>query len=474
MNKSGIQLIEEELAHVGESSPVSPLLLELDKYRIMSDTPVPSEQFLLEMFGKPCFPRRDLTAITGMEKCGKTFFTSMLMACCLTQKCLALERHTDIKPHTEITDSTDILYGRYAQNLSKNDIKNTIGSKASTERLRTDKGHTDGTDDTDLSMGRYAQNYNKNDMKNHIGSNETEIKPLRVLWYDTEQSRQCTHDIMVERIIPLAQANGQLRIPGSPFEESFFVFNVRACTYEQRVEYLITAIETYRPDMVIIDNVSDLLSSINDSEQSIKLIDQLMQLSTTYDCNITVVIHLNRSGEKRNLRGWLGTEILHKAFDVYYCEQLPKSQVFAVEQLLSRKYRINETLYYGISDEGLPVMTGKPDIQPRDSDGKYMSNKPEAYQIREEKANSFNQDYIIRHEGDSRMPWEWDLRRLFDNAMEGRAQMTQEDLQEAVMRISGIQQPKYYDKVFRLACDKRIIQTTMNRNGRVVVISIPS
>ena len=423
MNKSGIQLIEEELAHVGESSPVSPLLLELDKYRIMSDTPVPSEQFLLEMFGKPCFPRRDLTAITGMEKCGKTFFTSMLMACCLTQKCLALERHTDIKPHTEITEIT--------------------------ERLRTDKGHTDGTDDTD-------------------------IKPLRVLWYDTEQSRQCTHDIMVERIIPLAQANGQLPISGSPFEESFFVFNVRACTYEQRVEYLITAIETYRPDMVIIDNVSDLLSSINDSEQSIKLIDQLMQLSTTYDCNITVVIHLNRSGEKRNLRGWLGTEILHKAFDVYYCEQLPKSQVFAVEQLLSRKYRINETLYYGISDEGLPVMTGKPDIQPRDSDGKYMSNKPEAYQIREEKTNSFNQDYIIRHEGDSRMPWEWDLRRLFDNAMEGRAQMTQEDLQEAVMRISGIQQPKYYDKVFRLACDKRIIQTTMNRNGRVVVIPIPS
>ena len=407
MNKSGIQLIEEELAHVGESSPVSPLLLELDKYRIMSDTPVPSEQFLLEMFGKPCFPRRDLTAITGMEKCGKTFFTSMLMACCLTQKCLALERHTE------------------------------------------SKGHTDGTDDTD-------------------------IKPLRVLWYDTEQSRQCTHDIMVERIIPLAQANGQLRIPGSPFEESFFVFNVRACTYEQRVEYLITAIETYRPDMVIIDNVSDLLSSINDSEQSIKLIDQLMQLSTTYDCNITVVIHLNRSGEKRNLRGWLGTEILHKAFDVYYCEQLPKSQVFAVEQLLSRKYRINETLYYSISDEGLPVMTGKPDIQPRDSDGKYMSNKPEAYQIREEKTNSFNQDYIIRHKGDSRMPWEWDLRRLFDNAMEGRAQMTQEDLQEAVMRISGIQQPKYYDKVFRLACDKRIIQTTMNRNGRVVVIPIPS
>ena len=90
------------------------------------------------------------------------------------------------------------------------------------------------------------------------------------------------------------------------------------------------------------------------------------------------------------------------------------------------------------------------------------------------KLDTFNQDYIIRHEDDSRMPWEWDLRRLFDNAMASRAQMNQADLQAAVMQLSGIQQPKYYDKVFRLACDNHIVKTTMDRNGRVVVISTPS
>ena len=42
------------------------------------------------------------------------------------------------------------------------------------------------------------------------------------------------------------------------------------------------------------------------------------------------------------------------------------------------------------------------------------------------------------------------------------------------MQLSGIQQPKYYDKVFRLACDNHIVKTTMDRNGRVVVISTPS
>ena len=68
-------LIEEELCQAGETSPVSPLVVKLDKYRIMSDTQVPPEEFLLRLFGKPCFPRRDLSTITGLEKCGKTFFT---------------------------------------------------------------------------------------------------------------------------------------------------------------------------------------------------------------------------------------------------------------------------------------------------------------------------------------------------------------------------------------------------------------
>ena len=389
--------ILEELAQAGETSPVTPLVLKLDDYRIASDTQVPEEEFLLRMFGRPCFPRRDLTTITGLEKCGKTFFTSMLMACCAEKRVLELERIRE--------------------------------------------------------------------------------EPLRVMWYDTEQSRQSTKSILTDRVFKLVKSTDStdgISAEPSNLESGFFIFNVRACTYEERMEYLVAGIEAYKPDLVIIDNVSDLLASINDAEQSIQVIDQLMQMATTHNCNITVVIHLNRSGEKRNLRGWLGTEILHKAFEVYYCEQIPKTEVFSVEQLLTRKFRINETLYYRINEEGLPEITVKPDVQPRASDGRYMSNKPEAYQIRMEKADSFCQDYIIRHEGNSRTPWEWNLRKLFGDAMGNRTVMIPADLRQAAMQLSGIQQPKYYDKVFQLAVDYRVIQTTMDRNGRVVVIPLPS
>ena len=406
--------IEEELVKAGEASSVSPTVVKLDKFRIMSDTDVPPEEFLMRFFGKPCFPRRDLSTITGTEKCGKTFFTSMLMACCAEKSVLELERIRD--------------------------------------------------------------------------------EPLKVMWYDTEQSRQSTKSILTDRIFKmssrLSEAHGEtssdpsttlgmtkegVGMTGRTLDNRFFVFNVRACTCEERMDYLVAGIEAYKPDMVIIDNVSDLLPSINDAEGSIKLIDRLMQIATTYDCNITIVIHLNRSGEKRNLRGWLGTEILHKAFDVYYCEQIEKSDVFSVEQSFTRKYRIPELLYYTIDEEGLPQVTGKPaNYQPREENGRYKTNKPEAYQIRTEKSDTFNQKYIIRHKDNARQPWEWDLRLLFSDAMGDMPCLPLEALQNEVMRLSGILQPKYYDKVFDLAVDRRIVKTTMDQNSRIVAILIPS
>ena len=386
MNEQNEHLLQE-LTQTGKASEVTDELVKLDKLRITSETAVPEEEFLLRFFGKPCFPRRDLSTVTGVEKCGKTFFTSMLMACCA----------------------------------------DAGGQTLELERIRE--------------------------------------QPLKVLWYDTEQSRQSTKSILTDRVF---------RLTHSQTDEGLFAFNVRACTYQERMDYIITGIKAYQPDLVIIDNISDLLSSINDAEESQKLIDQLMQLSTAHNCNITVVIHLNRSGEKRNLRGWLGTEILHKTFDAYYCEQIEDSEYLCVQQSVTRKYRIPEKMYYRIDEEGLPMITSKPDVQQRSKDGKFMTTKPEAYQIRSEKADTFNQTYIIRHPDNPRKPWEWNLRRLFEDVIANRAMVGCESLQNEVMSLSGIQQPKYYDKVFKLAVDQRVVQTTLTKNGRVAVILIPA
>lgn len=179
------KMLADELLKAGQFSVVTPQLLKLDSFRITSETVVPEEEFLMRMYGKPCLPRRDLTAVTGLEKCGKTFFTSMLMACCTKRQVLELERNRE--------------------------------------------------------------------------------EPLRVMWYDTEQSRQSTKCILTDRIGKMVEDNDKL-------DDNLLIFNVRPCTYKERMEYLVTGIETYHPDLVIIDNVSDLLPSVNDADESQRVI----------------------------------------------------------------------------------------------------------------------------------------------------------------------------------------------------------
>jgi hypothetical protein len=55
-------------------------MLLLEQLRITPEKELPKMEFLFQLFGKPCFPRRELVAITGKAKSGKTFVTSMLMA----------------------------------------------------------------------------------------------------------------------------------------------------------------------------------------------------------------------------------------------------------------------------------------------------------------------------------------------------------------------------------------------------------
>ena len=123
MDQDTMKHLDAELAHAGEETTLSPLMLQLEQLRITPDRELPPMDFLFRLFDKPCFPRHELVGITGKAKSGKTFLTSMLIACCQTSDILALHRSQPL--------------------------------------------------------------------------------PLRVLWYDTEQSDESTQDILKNRIMRL-------------------------------------------------------------------------------------------------------------------------------------------------------------------------------------------------------------------------------------------------------------------------------
>ena len=290
MNEEGFELVKNSLSRnrrtatpVGQVVPTQQEIDELFVERITPETDLPPMQPLFRMFDVPCFYRGELVADCGKAKSGKTFFLSILMAGCLTQKALALERTA----HTDLTD----------------------------------------------------------------------LKPLKVLWIDTEQSQQSTQEILKDRIIPLAEKSVRSERSECDIDKTLYAFNLRGLGFEKRGKMVDVAIRTIKPDICIVDGIKDLMTDINDAVQATRIMEQLMALAKEFNCSIVCVLHLNKSEQDRNMRGSIGTELTNKAFEVFQCEMISEkdqTETFKVTQTYSRKQKMKQKLYYRINDEGLP------------------------------------------------------------------------------------------------------------------------
>ena len=379
MNENEMSQLDTELEHAGEETALSPQMLLLEQLRITPEKELPKMDFLFRLFGKPCFPRRELVAITGKAKSGKTFVTSMLMACCQSRDVLAFQRVGD--------------------------------------------------------------------------------KPLRVLWYDTEQSDESTQDILKNRIIRLLNntntnltnpTNNSCNLCNSWSEKSIDVFNVRAVAWKERRALLCEAVTRCKPDLVIVDGIRDLVNDINDGVLAQEVMEELMHLATQTECCIVCVLHQNKSGEDRNLRGWIGTELMNKAFEVYACEKLPK-RIFSLEQTLTRKYDIEQTMYFEVGDDGLPVTCGAPtDTSSKDNTDGYPQ---------------LNAEYIRHDEHDQ---WQVDVQRLFSDAIGGRQQVTGAELRSEVCRLSNIRSWKFYNSLLEQAVNDEVIMKSYDHAAHVI------
>ena len=188
-----------------------------------------------------------------------------------------------------------------------------------------------------------------------MGIRRIEPKPLRVLWMDTEQSEESTQEILCDRIMKLWQRNmpeGE-SIENFP-SDMFDIFNVRADAWQDRRPLLETAIKEYHPDLVILDGIRDLVNDINDGILSQQVIERLMNLASETDCCIVSVLHQNKASDDKNLRGWIGTELTYKSFEVYECSK-DSDRIFSIKQTMTRKYDIDEVLQFVVDGEGLPT-----------------------------------------------------------------------------------------------------------------------
>ena len=363
--------LDAELEHAGEETALSPKMLLLEQLRITPEKQLNPMEFLFHLYGKPCFPKRELVAITGKAKSGKTFVTSMLMACCQSRDVLAFQRIGD--------------------------------------------------------------------------------EPLRVLWYDTEQSDESTQDILKNRIMTLIKTTTDLTDStdknscnscNSLFKKSIDVFNVRGVAWKERRDLLREAVTRCKPDLVIVDGIRDLVNDINDGVLAQEVMEELMHLATAHDCCIVCVLHQNKSGEDHNLRGWIGTELMNKAFEVYSCEKLLPQRIFSLEQTLTRKYDIEQAMYFEVNGDGLPVSCAEPDSH-------------ETVGQRQERLPPLNQTYIVRQDDGT---WTFNVQRLFNDALRGEDMVQAHEYRERVMKLSGISVPYTYNAQLTKALEQKVIE----------------
>ena len=411
MNENVMGLLDAELEHAGEETALSPKMMLLEQLRITPEKQLKPMEFLFYLYGKPCFPKRELVAITGKAKSGKTFVTSMLMAVgSLTPDPsprgegniyqLPLKRMREEPLHvlwydTEQSDEStqDILKNRILKmtNLTTTDL-------------------TDSTDDLTTNCTNLAAQPEKN--------------PLN-LW---PKDNSCSKEKSVSSV-------------QSVFEKQIDVFNVRAVEWKQRRALLTEAVRRCKPDLVIVDGIRDLVNDINDGVLAQEVMEELMHLATEHDCCIVCVLHQNKSGEDHNLRGWIGTELMNKAFEVYSCEKLMPQRIFSLEQTLTRKYDIERTMYFEVGDDGLPVSCD----MPTDGGGK---------ESRQDKLPPLNQEYIV-HEEDGQ--WSFDVRRLFTDALRDDDEVPAHEYRERVMQLSGITVPFTYNAQLKKALEQKVV-----------------
>ena len=367
MTDENKQLMEGELApQEGTATDLSPTLLTLEKHRITCDRKLEPMDFLFQLFGRPCFPRKELVGITGKAKSGKTFLVSMLMTCCVVRDVLSFHRQGDL--------------------------------------------------------------------------------PLRLLWYDTEQSDESTQDILRNRIMPMTG----MACKQADVEKQIDVFNVRGVPWKDRRSLLVEAVEHYAPDLVIVDGIRDLVDDINDGVLAQEVMEELLHLADKSGCCIVCILHQNKGSEDHNLRGWIGTELMHKAFETYACEKLLPDRIFEVKQTLTRKYDIADSLYFRINQDGLPVA-----CQGAQAAGNSVTdNYPQ-----------LNKSYIVRDKNDQ---WHVNVELLFGDAIGCSPQMSGQNLKDTVMSIGNIKSWKFYNQLLDEALASGFIVKSFDHVGHVI------
>ena len=191
----------------------------------------------------------------------------------------------------------------------------------------------------------------------------------KVLYIDTEMEKLSSAKVM-RRVHWLC--GWDLKVPDNRFSvlwlKNMPPDEVKRA-YQQRYDIIRMAIEAIEPDVVFIDGIRDLLSSINDEEQGTKILNELGGMAEDRQMSIWNALHQNPSrkndDDEAKMRGWIGTELGNKVSDtlVSIKSKTANGVTFTVKQQDARDKDLDDWKFEVTDDAGnlgVPKIIGNP------------------------------------------------------------------------------------------------------------------
>lgn len=162
----------------------------------------------------------------------------------------------------------------------------------------------------------------------------------KVLWYDTEQSLY--NASRVGRIV--------CKMAGLPKNSKRFRANsLRGASLKEMVNSIISGVNKYVPDLVVIDGVADLIENFNDVSESSNIVKKLLEITSNYNCTVVTLLHTNK--ENDNPKGHLGSLLMQKASDVLYVNK--SKGIFSIKESISRNGEFEGKIGFAIDENGM-------------------------------------------------------------------------------------------------------------------------
>jgi hypothetical protein len=205
----------------------------------------------------------------------------------------------------------------------------------------------------------------------YAGFLDVDLPPDRpkIIWIDTEQSK-----FWSQQILNRVKRSG---VTEEEIDERIIYLNCRSLSTAQLKAITYVSLDSYAKEsaFMILDGSRDLVSSVNNEDESTQLSRWLPEIAAHYNCNITNVLHQNPSGgSDSKMRGHLGTELMNKSeFVVQIVKHEKDKEVFIAKSMLSRDIGTDE-LCFTIND-GLLEFTDAP-VEAKNEKLRFMHDLP--------------------------------------------------------------------------------------------------